>query len=287
LQHRPGICNAPAAMSSRLRKFSTLVAVVILVAACGSPRRKPIVEPEPPPVVEAEPPPPPPCEALEEKCAAKDDTKARIAKTKLIFTPAAGWMYAQGTDATIAEVSSDGSAFAIAGYESDPKDAKKDAANRELAFEALAKAIGVTPPAKKKVNWKKPGDTKDVSGKKVSLFELEGAERSSKKGPMLVIHAPIADGQALLGVGFVPDDDQNGPAAIMKAVESLADAPAGEKAEKADEKADKKAEKADEKAGDKAVKADEKAGDKAVKADEKAGKTEGTKKDEPAKGKSP
>src|SRR5262245_1597158 len=114
-------------MSRRLWKTSAFIAVVLLSVACGPETPKPAAVPEP--IITAAPPPPPPpkCEAMEEKCKAKDDTKARIAKTKLVFTPAAGWVYAQGADATISESASDGAAFAISSYEGDPKDAKKDA----------------------------------------------------------------------------------------------------------------------------------------------------------------
>ena len=144
-----------------------------------------------------------------------------------------------------------------------------------------------------KVNWKEPGDTKDIFGKKIALYEVEGAERNTKKGPMLVIAGPIGETLWVLGVGFVPDDDQNGAGAIMKAIESLADAPAGDaskaedKAQKAEDKAEDKAQKAEDKAqkaddkaqkaDDKAQKADDKAqkaGEKAQKADEKAPKAD-------------
>ena len=36
------------------------------------------------------------------------------------------------------------------------------------------------------VNWKKPDDVKDVAGRKIGLWQREGAARGSRKGPLLI-----------------------------------------------------------------------------------------------------
>jgi hypothetical protein len=207
--------------------------------ACSTP--PPPVEPPPPPPpkkVEA-PPPPPKCEALEEKCKAEGGTRARIARSSFVFAPVAGWIYAQGEGATVAQDGGDsGAAIVIAVYEADAKDAKKELAARDAAFEQLAKQIALTPP-KGKVRWQLPtcqckgssctgsgGELckamKPASELKSSVWQLDGGVRAGKKGPLLVVHAALPDNKALLGLGFVADDDKSGAdAGILKAIESI------------------------------------------------------------------
>jgi len=209
-------------MFSRTLTLSAIAVSVAFTLGCGS-KKPPKTEEAPTPTVEAPPPPPKPkCIELDEKCEAKESTRAKIKSADLVFTPAAGWTYAQGEDATVAQVSEEGPAIVFGVFEADPKDAKKDIANREATLEALLKKLTIEPP-KKKVVWKKPADTQDVGDLKVSLWQLEGGVRGTKKGPLLIIATSTADDKGVLGVGFVPDDDKSGAdEAIMKSIESLA-----------------------------------------------------------------
>lgn len=210
-------CNAPPRMSPRLPRLFALI--LLAAASTGCPKPPP---PPPQPVVEA-PPPPPKCESLGEKCEAKSDSKAKITSSELQFTPATGWIYAQQSSATIAQSSETGPAIAMMGYEGDPKDLKKDAAARDGAFSELVKQLGLSP-LKRKVNWKKPDDTKTIGTMKIGLWQLEEAGvRGTKKGPLLVVAGPTGSGsKGIIGVGFVPEDDKSqADVAIMKSIESL------------------------------------------------------------------
>ena len=202
------------------------LAAAALVVGCGP--KKPPKPPEPdvtepaPELAERAPPAPKKkkCEALDEGCKAMAGTKARVPHGPFTIEPANGWLYAQLETATLAQTSGAGPCLAAVGL--DASDAKKDAANREAALEAAAKEAGVTLP-KKKIGWKKPDDKKDVHGLKVRLWQVDGATRSDKKGPLLVFDATSADGKsALVGVGFVPADDaSNADQAIMTSIESI------------------------------------------------------------------
>lgn len=187
-----------------------------LAAGCPKP------PPPPPPPTANTPPPPPKCESLGEKCAAKSDTKAKITNSGLVFTPAAGWVYAQQSSATIAQSSETGPAIAMVGIDVDAKDSKKDHAAKDAAMAELVKQLGLGP-LKRKVNWRKPDDTKTIGSMKIGLWQLEEAGiRGTKRGPLLVVAGPVGDGRGVLGVGFVPDDDKSqADVAIMKSLESL------------------------------------------------------------------
>jgi hypothetical protein len=210
-------------MRFAIKSWIGLFAAVSLSVACSKPQPPP--QPPPPPVkeeVKVEPPPPPKCEALTEKCAAASGTKAKIAKTDLAFEPPSGWVYAQTESATIAQTDDSGAVAVIAGYDAgDPKE-KKAEANREAQFEALIKQVNVG--FKKKVNWKKkPDDTKEAAGLKISLWEVDGAAtRGDKKGALLIFTAPIEGTKVLLGVGFVADEDKSPAASIVKSIDTLA-----------------------------------------------------------------
>ena len=198
-------------MVLRTLKPSAVLTATLLVAACGSPQKPPPPIDEPATgTAEAEPPPPPKkCEALDEKCKAKSDTKARIGKMGFTMTPVEAWTYSQGETVLVAQKSDDGSALAVTGYEIPaPANAKQEGTNRDAAFEAAAKEINVTLP-KKKPNWKKGDAAKDVGSLKINLWEMEGATRGEKKGLLLVFatSAPAAEGKGLIGLGFVPEDD--------------------------------------------------------------------------------
>ncbi|MCK6589261.1 MAG: hypothetical protein HUU21_12710 [Polyangiaceae bacterium] len=202
-------------MAHQLWKLPPLLAVLPLLAACGSP-------PKPPP-----PPPddsvkwtqpeaskePPKCEALKEKCSAKGDTNARIGATGFGVTPIEGWTYAQGDSVLVAQKSDEGAAMAATGFDvpmpANAANKKQEAANRKAALEAAAKEINVTIPKKEPV-WTKPADFTTAAPGKVNLWGLEGAARGDKKGFLLVFlpAAPVADGKSVVGIGFIAEDDE-------------------------------------------------------------------------------
>lgn len=200
-----------------------LVAIAGLVLACSSPPPPKPPEPEPPPPPpRVEKPKPKKCEALEEKCEGASGKKARVSGAPFSFEPASGWAYAQEEAVTIAQTADSGPAVALVAH--DTGDAKAQPTNRDAAFDALIKRLALTPP-KKKVGWKKPAEVKDVGELKISLYQLEGAARGDKTGPLLVFAAPLPDGKSLLGVGFVPEDDESSAdAAILQSIESIAPA---------------------------------------------------------------
>lgn len=203
-------------MSPRSPKTFALLLFAVLVAGCPKP------PPPPPPPVEVAPPPPPKCESLGEKCAAKTDTRAAITSSEVVFSPAQGWIYAMQSSATIAQVDDNGPAIAFLGVEVDPKDPRKDAGYKDAALTELIKQLGLAP-LKRKVNWKKPDDTKVLGPIKLGLWQLdEAGVRGAKKGPLLVVAGATSDAKGVVGVGFVPDDDKTqADAAIMKSIESI------------------------------------------------------------------
>ncbi|WP_437668588.1 hypothetical protein [Sorangium sp. So ce131] len=199
-----------------------LSAAAALAAACSSPpppqpeAPAPIATPAPPP---PEPAPPKPCKALDEQCQAEESTRAKIARSSLVFAPVKGWTYAQGESATIAQAADEGPALATA--QVDVGEGKPATEKRDAALDALAQEIKVTLP-KKKLNWKKPDDVKDIAGRKIGLWQKEGAARGTKKGPLLIFADTGKEGEIVIGLGFVPDDDTTGAdATILQSIESI------------------------------------------------------------------
>jgi len=195
-----------------------------VVAACASkpPPSPPKPAPEPVASAKPEPPPPPPkCEALEEHCVAKDGAKAKIVDSPLRIEPPSGWEYAQEKDATVAIQG--GASLAVTTHDvGDARDLKKQLTLRLNAFDALLKLIGVKPPAARFFWMKTPEMVKKIGDLKVTLWQLDGATKEKTKGPLVVFVAPLPQNKALLGVGYVPDDDKSGAdQAILKAVDSL------------------------------------------------------------------
>lgn len=226
----PRVASAPPPFGGLLG----LAALVGLVGACASapppappprPPPAPVVAPppKPPPVVEK--PPPKKCVALAEECIADKWTLARIAHAPLVFTPADGWAYAEEADATVMENGEGGPTLALAGYEiADPKAAP---AARDAALLALLARLSITPP-KDKISWGTPlskGST--AADVHVVLYQVEGAQRAGKKGPLLVMTSSQSTSLAVLGVGFVANDDKtNADDAILQSIGSLAPRPA-------------------------------------------------------------
>jgi hypothetical protein len=228
-------------MVHRTFKAIAPLALLLVAAACGGnkPDPKDATDTGGETAVVKPPPPPPKCESLDEKCASKGEkTSAQVKKAGLVFMPAEKWLYAQGEDQTIAQASEEGAIIVFGSYTPD-KDTKKDATARDAALGEVVKTGNVTLPKGYKINWKKPDNTQEVNGVKLSVWTVAGSERAKKKGTLLVLQAPLKDGEpALLGLGFAADDDEAGMTAVSKSIESI----------KADDKAEKKA---DDKADDK------------------------------------
>jgi hypothetical protein len=206
-------------MASRSVVLASLTALAALAAGCPKPP-PPVAPPEP--IVQVAAPPPKKCEAFNEKCVGTVDTRARITNSTLVFSPAAGWVYAQQSSSTVAQTSDSGPALAFLGIDIDPKDAKKEIAAKDAALAELCKQIGLAP-LKRKVPWKKPDDKKIVGALKLDVWQLdESGVRGAQKGPLLVVTGPTPDGKGVVGLGFVPDDDKSSAdVAIMKSIESL------------------------------------------------------------------
>jgi hypothetical protein len=197
------------------------VAFALALAACSKPP-PPAPPPEPKDEWSAPPPapkpPPPKCEALEEKCAAKEGTKAKIAGSSLVFTPVKGWKYAMTAEATLALPEEVGSALAILTFDVEPK---KEKEARDKALDALAGKLGITLP-KKKPNWKDTSHKRTIGKLEANLFQIKEVKREGKAGPLLIVAAALPDGRGLMAVGFVPaDDSTSADEAIMTSFDSI------------------------------------------------------------------
>src|SRR5437868_3742214 len=80
-------------------------AAVLLACSSKKPKVEPPPEPEPEPVAPPPKPPPPPkkCESMDDDCVAEAKTKARVARSGLVFSPVTGWKYAQLEAVTVVE----------------------------------------------------------------------------------------------------------------------------------------------------------------------------------------
>ncbi len=133
--------------------------------------------------------------------------------------PPDGWTYAQLDAYTLAK---EGDAqFAMTLHDA-PANARQLATARNAAYDALVKAMGVTPP-RAKPNWAHPDEVDDAGSLKVSVWSIDGAKVGAKKGAIGVFYLPLPENKALLGIGFVPDDDGGAAAkAILTAVQTIA-----------------------------------------------------------------
>jgi hypothetical protein len=208
----------------------SLFSAVCLVAGC---LEKPALAPPdaPPPKEEAKPAVAR-CETLQDNCKAGKGRHVRIARAKYMIDVPKGWTYALSESATIAQTGDGGAVAAIVGYEADPKDKKVDQL-RTQALDELLKSANIELSKKTKVNWHKKGDEeREAAGVKFSLWQMEGS-RGSKKGPLLVWHAVTEGSEAIVGVGFVPEDDASkADEVIVQAIDSIAPGTAGGKAGK-------------------------------------------------------
>lgn len=205
------------------RPLILALALASTALACGPKKQTKVDTADTAPTVDPSPPPPPPpkCEKLEEKCEAKGGKKAKIAGSLLVFEPVAGWTYAQMEKLTIAQAGDEEACLGIAGHEvADAKDAKKVEAARQAALEALAADLKLTLP-KTKVSWKS-GEKKDVGSLTIFRWTLEKVSRGAKKGDILIVASQPNDGKAVLGVGFVPTEDDKSAEKIVGSFETLA-----------------------------------------------------------------
>ena len=156
----------------------------------------------------------------------KPGRRAKIGTADFTLELPNGWTYAE--EASFAVAQSAGASVAVTTQEI--KDAKKETQARDDAFKQLTSKLSVTLPGKN-VAWpKKPQRTTTVGALKVSLFQLDAAERGGKKGPLLLFTSKLKEGVLLVGAGFVPDDDAtNADAAILKCIDSLGPAEAATK----------------------------------------------------------
>lgn len=206
-----------------IRRSAMQFAGLLMFGMVGCHSAPPPAPPPPPPlpVVVAPPPPPPKCEAPEEGCVAHTDTRARIKRVGWEFAPPEGWTYAQEEDLTIAS----GKAAILGVTTFDANDAKAARTGREDTLRLVADKLGLTLPKKKTYFGKKPDHKQKVGDLDVELYQLDGAKRDGKKGPLLIFAAHATNERVLLGAGFVADDDaDNSDEAIMKAIESIAPA---------------------------------------------------------------
>jgi hypothetical protein len=185
-----------------------------MLAACAEPKPPP-PKPAPPPAAE---PPPPKCDDLAQGCTVKPGRRAKIGTTSWTVELPNGWTFAEEPTLAVAERA--GASVAITAQ--DVKDAKKETVARDDAWTKLTSKLAVNLGGKN-ASWpKKPQRTTTVGSLKVSLFQLDAAERGGKKGPLLLFATKSKEGVLLVGAGFVPDDDaSNADAAILKCIESL------------------------------------------------------------------
>jgi hypothetical protein len=211
-------------MPVRMKTVLAFLAIAALAAGCAHKPPPPVVVAETPPPPPPPPPPPQPkCEALSEGCTGQNGTLARIRMSGFAISVPNGWTYAQQEDATVA--SNAGALFAVTTY-ANGADAKAAAANREVAFDAIVKLLGVSAP-KHRVNWRTPLKETKAGALKVLLWQADDVAKGDKKGPVLVFGAELPDKSWILGAGFVPADDASeSDKAILAATESLAPSPA-------------------------------------------------------------
>lgn len=189
--------------------------LALAVMACGE---TPPPEPPPPPPPEPapEPKPEPKCEALKEKCRAGADTQLKVLDTDLVFTPPAGWIYAQLEEAAVAQVGDEGAVLVMTTYV--PDKALKAGSQRTDLTQSFSELVFIEPPAT--LSMAQPNTSQKIAGLDMKLWERPGAKRGKDVGGLLVLSADLGD-RELFGLGFAPKDDDDGTAAILAAIQSL------------------------------------------------------------------
>lgn len=202
-----------------------MVAAGLVTAGCGSSDPPP---PKPPATVKKKPPPPPPpepqCVSLAEKCTADASTRADIPGTNLSFVPPSGWLFAQEAEVTLAQTPDGGPCLAMASFASSG-DANIES-GRQAAMDVMLRSLGLELPEPKNkrkplIDWKKAQSSTEVGALKLDLWQVEGGERASVKGSVLVVRLESA-GRTVLATGFAPSDDSSdADKAIMSAFETI------------------------------------------------------------------
>jgi len=208
------------ARAKRRGAWRSAALLVLLVSACSKapvpPPPRPPPPPPPPVVIKKESPPK--CESLTESCIATDKTRAKIKQGRLIFAPPSGWSYAQETEATEATIQ--GAAFALTTF---TKSDAKSHVERDEAVKMLAGKLGLVLPKRHSLLRAHADQKQKVGDLTVLLFQVGGAKREGKKGPLLIFTADISPSEELAGIGFVADDDKaDRDQAILKAIQSIA-----------------------------------------------------------------
>jgi len=217
-----------------------VLAIVALgcFAGCGSAEPPP---PKPPATIAKKKPPPPPepepeCISLAEKCVADGSTKATIPGTSLAFVPPSSWLFAQEAEVTLAQTPDGGPCLAMASFESSG-DAKVET-GREAAMDVMLRSLGLALPKPKSkrtkkplIDWAKPMSTNEVGKIELDFWQLEGGDRASVKGSVLVARFKSA-GRTVLITGFAPSNDSSdADKAILDALKTIG--PADEKEDEA------------------------------------------------------
>ncbi|MBW2525141.1 MAG: hypothetical protein JRI23_13240 [Deltaproteobacteria bacterium] len=189
------------------RKIAICVLAGALVGpACGSPPPPEPPKPAPKPKPKPKPPPPPKCESLEEGCKADAETRATISTSDFRIQPPESWIYAQQDRALVTQVDDGGPVLALTVFTPE-SDKKALAKQRTEALNALAEVVEITLP-KKPISFDRPDQKDEVAGLKMQYWQREQAARGEGSGSLLVLMADL-DGRAMLGMGYVPDDDKS------------------------------------------------------------------------------
>lgn len=207
-------------------RVSVLFCAVALTVAAGCHKRPPKTPPpETTPTVE-EPPPPPPkpkCEALDEKCVGDTEAKMPAGPNGLI-TPPLGWHYAKESAASVAVATEGDGVLGLAAAEGKDPDKILAALTKLLErFEITDVKIPMLKPRLKKAQ-----STVSAAGLELSLWEVDktrqGKEPKMKgsAGTLLVIVAPISEGNVVVGAGFVSNTaDPSRVSSIMDSLKTL------------------------------------------------------------------
>ena len=155
-----------------------------------------------------------------------DSTHARIQESGWTVHPPNGWKYAQEASGTVAETPH---AALVVTTQVPAKDEKDNAVYRSALARAAVRLEVQTKKGALELP-KKPEKVVVVGPLKISLHQVDHANREGKKGALLVFWTKLPEGANLVGMGFVADDDDTkADQAILDAVSSLAPSDAGAK----------------------------------------------------------
>jgi hypothetical protein len=175
--------------------------------------------------VDKTPPPALKCESLDDKCKGDGTKVAKVKSAMLVFVPPKDWTYAVTETHSIMQASAEpNAAVLVIGSYAPDKDAKKNDAARDAAFDDLGKAIGTTLPKGYKVAWKKAEAPMEANGLKMGTWLAANVDRAGlkdKKGSMPIVHAPVDAEHNMIAIGFVLEEDEKGLGAIQNVLTSI------------------------------------------------------------------